>query len=213
MQLTVHVDHSATVDHVVGGIEDTALFQQVSVAILRQLIIRTASDDLHFEPGQGFVVNRGTERAGGVHVGILIVDLLGLDRRGAGLLNYPLHLLGIDIGDDESGAFIVKMPSQVGRDLTAALYRHRLAREVVFAPADPGSRLHSDVDPVRRNRRGIARQAEQAGDMVGLQLDELHVGRAGADILGGDVAAPKRLDEAAVGPEERFPVRSDDCRR
>ena len=42
--------------------------------------------------------------------------------------------------------------------------------------------------------------------MVGLQLDVLHVRGRGADVLGGDVAAVERLDEAAVRPEERLPV-------
>src|SRR5215213_1583187 len=44
--------------------------------------------------------------------------------------------------------------------------------------------------------------------MVGLELDVFHVGWTGADIFGGDVAASERLDESAMCPEQRLPIRS-----
>ncbi len=49
--------------------------------------------------------------------------------------------------------------------------------------------------------------------MVRLQLDVFHVRRAGPDILGGDVAAAQRFDEASVRPEERFTIQSLGCLR
>ncbi len=53
---------------------------------------------------------------------------------------------------------------------------------------------------------GSPGKPEQPGDVVGFELDVLHVGRTGADVLRGDVAAAQRLDEAAVSPEQRLPV-------
>jgi hypothetical protein len=42
--------------------------------------------------------------------------------------------------------------------------------------------------------------------VVGLQLDVLHVRRAGADVLRRDVAAAQGIDEPPVGPEQRLAI-------
>ena len=42
--------------------------------------------------------------------------------------------------------------------------------------------------------------------VVGLEVDVVHVGGAGADVLGGDVAALQRFDEPAVGAEDGLAV-------
>jgi hypothetical protein len=42
--------------------------------------------------------------------------------------------------------------------------------------------------------------------VIGLQLDVLHVGRTGPDVLGGDVPAAEGLDESAMRPEHHLAV-------
>src|SRR2546429_4626531 len=44
------------VDHVVRGIGDVPLLEQVAVAVLGQLVVRAARHDLHLEPRDGVVV-------------------------------------------------------------------------------------------------------------------------------------------------------------
>jgi hypothetical protein len=96
--------------------------------------------------------------------------------------------------------------SEIGGHLATSLDGHRLAGEIIFAPANPGCRLHSYIHSVGSDRRGIARKAEQPGDVVGLQLDVLHVGRAGADVLCRDIPTAQGLDEPPVGAKEGLPV-------
>ena len=149
---------------------------------------------------------RGPERTGSVDVGLLVVDRVRSDRRGAELVHHSLHLLGSDVGDDETHALAVQIAAEMVGDVAGTLHRHRLPRQAVAAPAGLRRGLHAHVHAVGGHRRRIARKAEEPGHMVGLQLDVFHVRGRGADVLGGDVASVERLDEAAVGPEERLPV-------
>ena len=71
VDLAVDVDHAAAVDHVVRGVQDAPLLEQVAVAVLGELVVGAAGDDLDLEPRQGVVVDRGAERAGRVDVGRL----------------------------------------------------------------------------------------------------------------------------------------------
>ena len=59
---------------------------------------------------------------------------------------------------------------------------------------------------MRRHRRRIARPAGEAGDVVRLHVDVVHVRRARADVLRGDVAAAEALDEAAVRAEDHLAI-------
>ncbi len=69
-----------------------------------------------------------------------------------------------------------------------------------------GAGLDAAVHAERRHRRRIARLAHQARDVRCLGADELHVGRAGAHVLGRDVAAAQRLHVTAVRAENRLAV-------
>ena len=70
-----------------------------------------------------------------------------------------------------------------------------------------GHGLHGHEHAERRGRARVADTAlgrGQARHPAGLLPDEVHVGFAGADVLGGDVAAGQAVDEAAEGPQQRF---------
>ena len=53
----------------------------------------------------------------------------------------------------------------------------------------------------------VARLGREPRDVVGLHMDVIHIRGGGPDVLGGDVAPPERLDEAAVGAEDHLAVR------
>src|SRR5690242_12435772 len=57
---------------------------------------------------------------------------------------------------------------------------------------------------MRRYRRWITRAARETGDIVGLHVDEVHIGGAGADVLGRDVPPAEALDEASMRAEEEL---------
>src|SRR5207247_7393393 len=89
----------------------------------------------------------------------------------------------------------------------ASLQSDRLPGQAIGAVAVAGAGLHAPVHAVRGDGRGVARPTDQARDVVGLGLDELHVAGAGADILGRDVAPLERFDMPPVRPEQRFAPR------
>src|SRR5437667_5909984 len=63
VQLRVHVDQAAAVDHVVGRVGDPALLEQIAVPILRELIVGRPRHDLHVQAAHRVVVDHGAERA------------------------------------------------------------------------------------------------------------------------------------------------------
>ena len=70
MQLAVDVDHAAAVDDVVGRVQDAALLEHVAVALLGELVVGRAGDDLDLEPRERVVVDRGAQRARREDVGL-----------------------------------------------------------------------------------------------------------------------------------------------
>jgi hypothetical protein len=81
------------------------------------------------------------------------------------------------------------------------LHRYRLSVQAVGTPAHPGRGFHPHVYTVSGDRRWIAGESEQPGNVVGFELDVLHIGRAGADVFRGDVAATESLNEPAMRPK------------
>ncbi len=64
--------------------------------------------------------------------------------------------------------------------------------------------LQGAVGGERRGIAGAAVDLVHAGDELGLAEHVFHVVDVDADVLGGDVAAAERIDEAAEGAEQRL---------
>src|SRR5205823_408532 len=86
----------------------------------------------------------------------------------------------------------------------ASLQSDRLPGQAIGAVAVACAGLHAPVHAVRGDGRGVARPTDQARDVVGLGLDELHVAGAGPDILGRDVTPLERFDMPPVRSEQGF---------
>src|SRR4029077_9922822 len=207
VQLRVHVDQAAPVDHVVRRVGDPALLEQVAVTILRQLIVRGAGHDLDRQAVHRVVVDHGPKGAGREDVGAHIVDIVRAHRSRPSLLHDPLHALRVDVGARDDRALGVEQVGEMIAHGAASLQSDALPAQAVRAVAVLGAPLDAAVDAVRSHGRGIARLADQAGDVVRLRLDILHVARARPDVFGGDVPPLERLDVATVGAEQRLAPR------
>ena len=121
-----------------------ALLELVAVALLEQLVVRRAGDDLDLELRNRLVVDDRAERARREDVGLHAVDLVGADGTRAELVDDALHALGVDVGDDELRARLVQLLREVVADVPAALHRDRPRcrdRPSPTAPSPtPGSR-------------------------------------------------------------------------
>jgi len=73
--------------------------------------------------------------------------------------------------------------------MAAPLERDRPVRHVIGIPPFLRRGLNRAEDAVRRDRGGVTRPPRETGDIVGLHVHEVHVGRARADIFSGYVAA------------------------
>jgi hypothetical protein len=74
------------------------------------------------------------------------------------------------------------------------------AGEISAVEPPPAAGPDRRLDPACGERAWIARTAEgnrEADDVRGALADHRHVLGAGADVLGGDVAAPEGLDDVA----------------
>ena len=80
----------------------------------------------------------------------------------------------------------------------------RLALERVRAPAVLRGCLDRAEHAARRHGRRITRSVRQSGHVLRLHVHEVHVGRAGANIFGRDVATAERIHEPAVCAEEHL---------
>src|SRR5688572_10122090 len=67
-KLVLDVDQSSGIDHEVGGIEDAEVAKLVAVLLARQLVVRSAGDDLATELRDRVVVDDPSERTRSEHV-------------------------------------------------------------------------------------------------------------------------------------------------
>src|SRR5262249_19041406 len=162
----------------------------------------SAGDDLDLELRNRLVVENRAKRARGEDVGLYTINLVGRDGARGELVDDALHTIRIDVGDDELRAGLVQLFREVVADVTAALHRDRSVREIVRAPATLRRRLNRAKHTVRRHRRRITGTSGKTADVVGLHVDVVHVRRAGADVLRGDIAAAKAFYEPAVRAED-----------
>src|SRR5262245_1553126 len=88
--------------------------------------------------------------------------------------------------------------------MTATLNRYGLAAEVVSAPVMLCRCLHSAEAAPGGLGRGVARASLEPGNVPGLFQYELHIGRAGAYILSGDVFPGKGFDQLPVSAKQLF---------
>src|SRR5690606_38140779 len=207
VHLSIDVDHATGVDHVVRRIEDALLRQHVAMPLLAKLVVRGARDDLEAELRDRRVIDDGTECARREDLRLDAIDLVRRNGAGAQLVDHVLHALRVDVGDDELRTDLVQIAAQVAADVTEPLYCDGDTLEVVRAELVLRGGLDAAEHTPRRDRRRVAETAGQAGDVARLHLDVAHVLDARAHVLGGDVAAAQRLDEAAVCAEDHLAAR------
>src|SRR5690606_9620086 len=202
LEFSVDVDQTARVDDVVGGVEHPPLMQDLAVTSFGEHVVGGPRDDLDVEAGDGLVVDRRAERAGGINVRIHVVDGVGLHAGGTELFDDTRYPLFIDVADDQLCPLRREMPAEMVADVTDALHRHAAAAQAVTPPPRLGGGLHPAVGAVGGYGRGVARGPGQSGDMVRLHVDVVHVRDGGAHVLGGGVAAAEALAVPTVRAEE-----------
>jgi hypothetical protein len=119
----------------------------------------------------------------------------------------PLDGAGADVADDDRGAVLEQVPDQVRADLADALDADAPAVQRRAAPGVLRRGPHRLVDAERGQHGAVAGAAVLGGapgDEPRLAGDDVHVLHVGADVAGGVVAARERLDEAAVGAQQRL---------
>src|SRR5690606_531245 len=163
--------------------------------------------DLEAELRDRRVIDDGTECARREDLRLDAIDLVRRNGAGAQLVDHVLHALRVDVGDDELRTDLVQIAAQVAADVTEPLYCDGDTREVVRAELVPRGGRDAAAHTPRRGRRRVAETAGQAGDVARLHLNVAHVLDARAHVLGGDVAAAQRLDEAAVCAEDHLALR------
>ena len=122
------------------------------------------------------------------------------------LLLRPLHGRRLHVGHEELRALRRQQTAEVLAHTTQALNGDLHALEIGTPEAEFHRRLDAEVDPERGLRARIAarppRRGTEAGHVARGARNVRHVGDGRADVLGGDVTAPERIDQPAEGLEE-----------
>ncbi len=205
-ELLGDVDHPTRVDHEVGGVDDAARVQRVAHRAVEQLVVGRPGHHPAAQRVDRLGPDHRTERARREHVALLGVHALGCAGRRAER-HERRHPVGVDVRDVTTRARVQQVADEAGPDVARALHGHADAGHVVAEPGLGQGGAHAAEDAPRRHRRRVARAApldRQAGDVIGLERDDLGVGGARADVLGRQVAAAERVDEPAQRPEQEM---------
>ena len=165
---------------------------------LRQLVVRRAGDHRALEAGQGVVVHRGTQGAGGIDVHVQVVHLVRPhdgDRMKRGDGGQPIL---VDVGEEHLCTLLHQVADQRGAHVACSLHAHLAAVQAVGTEGLLRGRLHATVHAIGGHGAGIAAAAHflgQTGHMHRLLADVHHLGCAHAHVLGGDVAAVQAVHE------------------
>ncbi|MDQ1094019.1 hypothetical protein QE400_003432 [Xanthomonas sacchari] len=172
-----------------------------------QLVVGGAADDLDLQPRQLGLVERAFQGARRQHVGGDVVDLVRGHRFGTVFGHRARDQRRVQVGHVQLGAAFLEQLHQLHADVAQALHGDAGLADLLMAELAlqrGHQRLQRAVGGERGRIAGAAMHLVHAGDVLGLQVDLLHVVDVGADVLGGDVAAAQRIDVAAEGAEQRF---------
>ena len=122
-----HVDDSAGIDNVVGRVQNAPPVKVLTVLVGGQLIIGSPGYHPAFEPGNGFLVQDSTQRAGREYVAVLVVNLLDADHRNPHVPR-PVRRRLINVGNHQPGVLFEQVVGHVGGYLPESLHSHLLAR-------------------------------------------------------------------------------------
>ena len=100
----------------------------------------------------------------------------------------------------------MQFPGKAMTDVSETLNRDSDISKIIAVPFMLSSGLNCAKHPETGPGRRIAALPHQTSDITGLQRNKLHVSRAGADILGGNVTPAQTFDEAAVGAEHLLAI-------
>ena len=89
-----HVEEATGIHDTIRGVHNAALAQVVTVCFPETLLVGTPGDDLTLQPGDGVVIERASQRAGGTDLAGDSIRLLGRSQTGAIRLRQPLGLGG-----------------------------------------------------------------------------------------------------------------------
>ncbi len=131
------------------------------------------------------------------------MDLLHAHHLDAEVVDHPLGGGRHDVGHGDPAPVLHQLADEGVPDLPDAGHRHVAALEVGVPPQGHGDGFQPVVQALGGGHAGVAGTAQRlrhAGHEPGLAADEVHVGLGGADVLGGDVAAPEGVDIAGEGP-------------
>src|SRR5439155_4790953 len=209
LDLVGDLDHAAGVDHVIRGVQDSALCQHLLDARVGELVVGAAGDHLGPDQGYGVVVEGAAERGRRVHV-----DVRG-DQRALVGGDVDLRVRGTDpvdrgrahVGHHDRGAVVEQVLDQVLADLADPGHADPAAGQGGGVPDVLGRGAHALEDAEGGEHRGVAGAAvlhRATGDEPGLLGHDLHVRHVRPDVAGGVVAPAERLDEPPVRPQQRL---------
>ena len=206
-ELLGDVDHPSGVDHEVGRIDDAAgcagrLPSSCRAAGCwpRPATTRQRSSSDRLGP------DHGAERARREHVALLACGRSSGGQAVAPSATSSLDPLRVDVGDGDLGARVEQVANEARRRRVLRPARPRATpRRSSPSPASAAAARIPQKTPhavIGEGSPEPPRLDRQAGDVVGLERDDLGVGGARADVLGRQVAAAERVDEPAQRPEQ-----------
>ena len=202
--LRLDVDDPARVDDVVRRVQDAATVQVFAVVVGEELVVGPASHHAALELRNGPGVQHTAQGAGRQDVAVG-----GQNRVGGGHLQTPVPgaIEGIIeyVGDDDSRVLLHQVLAQMAGHLAESLDGHGPAAQAAVAPDFLGTGLHPHVKAQPGHDGGIPAASEgdgQAGDVSGLLPHEFQVAPRRSNVGGGQVAAAKSIDGAAVGSHQ-----------
>lgn len=165
------------------------------------LVIGTPGDYLAVQTGNGVVIERSSQRAGGIDLAGDIIYRLGRHHTSPILLRQPLGPGRDNISHRQHGSCLVQGLAQVTGNVAAALHSDAHATEIAAVQRPRSARLDAEEDAQGRKGGRVTAAAglRQTDNVRGLLPHQQHIFDSCPDILASNILAAQRVHKAAHG--------------